>query len=38
MNKLVHIMFFVLKNKRTFILIVPEKHKKLYAAGKLPAA
>ena len=38
MNKLVRIIFSVLKSRRAFVLITPERHKKLYAAGLLPAA
>ncbi len=38
MNKLVRIIFSVLKNKRPFVLITPDQQKELYAAGKEPAA
>ncbi len=38
MNKLVRIVYSILKNKKTFIMITPEEHNKMYAAGLLPAA
>lgn len=38
MNKLVRIIFSVLKNRRAFVMITPKEHNKLYAAGLLPAA
>lgn len=38
MNKLVRIIYSVLKNKRAFVMITPEEHNKLHAAGLLPAA
>ena len=38
MNKLVRIIFSVLKNRRPFVMITPEEHNKKYAAGLLPAA
>jgi transposase len=38
MNKLVRIIFSVLKNERSFILITPVQQKELYAAGNMPAA
>ncbi len=38
MNKLVRIIFSVLKNRRAFVLITPEQQKELHAAGNIPAA
>lgn len=38
MNKLVRIVFSVLKNRKPFVMITPEEHNKKYAAGLLRAA
>jgi len=38
MNKLVRIIFSVLKNRRAFVMLTPEEHNRLYAAGLLQAA
>lgn len=38
MNKLVRIIFSVLKNRKAFVMRTLEEHSKLYAAGLLQAA